>query len=81
MYVADGLANFGYKVFMVFPIFHIIRCTLHSTPWKYQIDIPKCIIIRARILMQKHIFSMWDESKDASKFEGFSMKEVFLKKL
>ena len=24
--------------------------------------------------MQKHIFSMWAESKDASKFEGFSMK-------
>ena len=27
--------------------------------------------------MQKHIFSMWDESKDASKSEEFSMKGVF----
>ena len=38
-------------------------------------------IIRARILMQKHIFSMWAESKYASKSEGFSMKGVSMQKL
>ena len=36
---------------------------------------------RARILMQKHIFSMWAESKDASKSEEFSMKGVSMQKL
>ena len=35
----------------------------------------------ARILMQKHIFSMWAESKDASKSEEFSMKGVSMQKL
>ena len=39
------------------------------------------IITRARILMQKHIFSMWAESKDALKSEEFSMKGVFMQKL
>ena len=31
--------------------------------------------------MQKHIFSMWDESIDASKSEEFSMKGVSMQKL
>ena len=39
------------------------------------------VVNRARILMQKHIFSMWAESKDASKSEGFSMKGVSMQKL
>ena len=39
------------------------------------------VLIRARILMQKHIFSMWAESKDASKSEEFSMKGVSMQKL
>ena len=39
------------------------------------------VIARARILMQKHIFSMWAESKDASKSEEFSMKGVSMQKL
>ena len=39
------------------------------------------LITRARILMEKHIFSMWAESKDASKSEEFSMKKVFMQKL
>ena len=36
---------------------------------------------RARILMQKHIFSMCPQSKDASKSEGFSIKGVFMQKI
>ena len=39
------------------------------------------LMSRARILMQKHIFSMWAESKDASKSEEFSMKGVSMQKL
>ena len=38
------------------------------------------LISRGRILMQKHIF-LWAELKDASKSEGFSMKEVLNQKL
>ena len=44
-------------------------------------EIQILLIIRARILMQKHIFSMWAESKDASKSEEFSMKGVSMQKL
>ena len=36
---------------------------------------------RARILMQKHIFSMCAQSKDALKSEGFSIKGVFYAKV
>ena len=39
------------------------------------------MITRARILKQKHIFSMWAESKDVSKSEEFSMKGVSMQKL
>ena len=39
------------------------------------------VMNRARIFMQKHIFSMWDESKDASKSEEFSMKGESMQKL
>ena len=39
------------------------------------------LMTSARILMQKHFFSMWAESKDASKSEGFSMKGISMQKL
>ena len=56
-------------------------CTVFLVKLPLTVYLSLNVIRRARIFMQKHIFSMWDESKDASKSEEFSMKGVAMQKL
>ena len=63
------------------PIFLKSYSSLDLLDHSFHSVILHTMITRARILMQKHIFSMWAESKDASKSEEFSMKGVSMQKL